>query len=310
MNKLHLDELAEESVQGADLRSRLYTERIFSIKDAGINSKIFHVWKAKGLVNFVERGKWARLSFIEYLWLRLLESMRKFGCSVKLMKDVYEYFFTRSFTDKLAEKRFKEQYDKFKKLSSAKPLTYYESEILKTLESIKKNPIIMVRLRNEINYFYDLVFECLKYRTETGIIIFEDETFTTFSKRLVDENKESVNEIDNSRPHIYIPISSYILEFAEAEEKESFLAKTGLLTEDEYRVIKEIRNKNLKSITVTFSDNEERIEKIECDKKGQIKGEDAKNIMRLLGLKNYSGIKLDTRDGSTLSFTHTEKKFF
>jgi hypothetical protein len=143
-----------------------------------------------------------------------------------------------------------------------------------------------------------------------GLIIFEDETFTTFLLPPDKAGREQIREIDAAKPHLYIPISNYILHFIADEEKHVFLTSSGLLNDDEYRVIKEIRNENVKAITIKFKDSEHKIEKIECDKKGLIKGAEAKKIMNLLGLKNYSGIELNTRDGKTLSFIHTEKKFF
>ena len=38
-------------------------------------------------------------------------------------------------------------------------------------------------------------------------------------------------------------------------------------------------------------------------------GVEAKRIIEHLGLKNYTGVKYDTRDGRTLSFTQTSKIF-
>ena len=61
-------------------------------------------------------------------------------------------------------------------------------------------------------------------------------------------------------------------------------------------------------MTITCNDNNT-IQKIEPEETGMIKGDDAKLIMQQLGLKNYSGIELHTRDGKTLSFTYTDKIF-
>lgn len=310
MSPINPEKINRQSVEGLIQRGKLSTEKLFSIKDAGIDSKIFHVWKSKGLVDFIKKGKWARLTFIEYLWLRTLETMRKFGCSVKLMKAVYFEFFSKSYEDNLAEKNMTSNYEYYTKLEKSRLLTQEESNILEYIKGYIEFPILQIDLRSEISYFYMLVLDCLKYQMETGIIIFEDGTFTKFINTPFENNKESASVINITRPHLYIPISSYILDFIEDKEKDKFLVKAGLLSEDEYRVIREIRNMNVKTITITFKESNHKIEKIECDKMGQIKGDDAKKVMKLFGLKNYSGIKLSTRDGNTLSFIHTEKKFF
>ena len=67
-----------------------------------------------------------------------------------------------------------------------------------------------------------------------------------------------------------------------------------------------MRNKNINKITISLNEKNTPI-KIECAESGVINGNDAKKIMMLLGLKNYSSIELKTRDGNTLSFTHGRK---
>lgn len=304
MSNINLEEMNQENIKGHTLKGEILNQRPLSIKDAGVDSKIFHVWKAKGLVDFVERGKWARLSLVEYLWLQVLETMRKFGCSIKLMKNVYDELFTRAFEENLAEINLLNNLAYYQNLKKNRPLTIDETELLQKLEEIHNDPQNNIGFRSEISYFYQLVLDCLKYKAESGIIIFEDGTFCKFSKSPYEDKKGNANIKEVARPHLYIPISSYLLEFIEDKEKDKFLIKTGLLSEDEYRVIREIRNKNVKSIKITFKENEHSVEKIECDKKGLIKGEEAKKVMALLGLKNYAGIQLNTRDGKTLSFTH------
>jgi hypothetical protein len=92
------------------------------------------------------------------------------------------------------------------------------------------------------------------------------------------------------------------------EEKDQFLTTTGILNNQEYEVIKQIRNKNVTRLTVTCNYTN-KIEKIELETTGTISGGDAKRIIEQLGLKNYTGVKYDTRDGRTLSFTQTSKIF-
>ncbi|MBK8785205.1 MAG: hypothetical protein IPN43_01620 [Chitinophagaceae bacterium] len=310
MEKIKPKELHLDSVKGATAMGKLLHEKIFLLKHTGVDSKIFQVWKSKGLVDFIERGKWVRLNLVEYLWLRVLETMRKFGCSVKLMKALYDDLFTKAFEEDLAAKNLKSRYDYYNNLSKVRSLTKDESELLEAMQYVYDYPQLGIQFRYETSYFSELVQGCLSYLVEAGLYIFEDETFIKFILPPDGTREEQITDFSISKPHLYIPLSNYILEFIADEEKDNFLTSSGLLNDDEYRVIKEIRNENVKSIKITFKENERKIEKIECDQKGLIKGDDAKKVMHLLGLKNYSGIELNTRDGKTLSFTYTEKKIF
>jgi hypothetical protein len=157
-----------------------------------------------------------------------------------------------------------------------------------------------------INYFYQLVVKCFSNNNEVGILIYENQTFSLYEKTFFQTEEQQY--LDMSLPHIMIPISSYIKEFIAAEDKEKFLVPAGILNEEELKVINHMRNKNINKITISFNENNAPI-KIECTETGVINGNDAKKIMMTLGLKNYSSIELKTRDGNSLSFTHTRKNY-
>lgn len=75
MKKIKLKEIQKNDLEGVALRGSLLEKNI-KIRDTGFKSKSFHYWKMNGLISFVSDGKWAEISFIEYLWLKVLESMR------------------------------------------------------------------------------------------------------------------------------------------------------------------------------------------------------------------------------------------
>jgi hypothetical protein len=158
----------------------------------------------------------------------------------------------------------------------------------------------------DINYFYQLVLKCFINNNEVGLVIFEDGRFNTYELSSALQNES--NPIDLSVPHLLIPITSFIKRFVADEEKDQFLTAAGILNDQEYEVIRQIRNKNVNRLTITCNKNN-KIGKIELEKTGTISGEEAKRIIEHLGLKNYTGVKYDTRDGRTLSFTQTSKIF-
>lgn len=275
---------------------------VFSVKESGIDSKTFHAWKLEELLPTVPKGGWAKLSFIDYLWLQTLETMRKFGCSKKLMKAVCKALFTKAYEENLNKKTLIANIDFITKLKSKRALTYSEETYLNACETTLNDPIQMATTNFDINYFYQLVLKCFIHNHEVGLVIFEDGSFSTYE--ITSTRHEESYPINLSVPHILIPISSFIKKFIVDEEKEQFLTTTGILNDQEYEVVKQIRNKNVKSITITFDDNTT-IRKIETATTGLLQGNDAKLLMQQLGMKNYSSIHLQTRDERTLSFTQT-----
>lgn len=278
---------------------------VFRISDINLDSKIYHTWRMADLVDTVEDGKWAKFSFVEYLWLRTLESMRRLGCSVKLMKAIHNELFIRAYKENLGKKTLKANVEFLTSLSKTRPLTKNEEDILAANKKTLADKVYMKVPDRKINYFYQLVVSCFSNNNEVGILIYEDQTFSPYEKSLFQTNEPS---LDLSLPHIMIPVSSFIKEFIANEEKEKFLVPTGILTQEELKVINLMRNKNINKIVITLNEKRTPI-KIECMESGVINGNDAKKIMQFLGLKNYSSIDLKTRDGNTLSFTHGKKIF-
>jgi hypothetical protein len=276
-------------------------EETFRISDTKIDSKIYHTWRMAGLVDMVQEKKWAKFSFVEYLWLQTLESMRKLGCSVKLMKAVHQELFKKAQEENLGEKNLKENIGYYKNLSKKRPLTKDEEDVLFACENTLKDDLLMKGIRSDITYFYRLVLCCFSTNNEVGLLIFEDQSFLPFY------SWEQV-DVHRSKPHILIPVSSFIKDFIADEEKDKFLVPVGLLTDDERRIISLIRGKNIEKLTIQFNDSREPV-KYESEYTGIIKGDKAKEIMQILGLKNYSSIALKTRDGNTLSFTKSNKDF-
>ena len=281
-------------------------EGVFSVKESGIDSKIFHSWKLEGLLPTVRKGKWADLSFIDYSWSHTLETMRKFGCSKKLMKDVCNVLFIEAYKIDLRKITLNEYVTHLTSLSKKRPLTYDEDAYLSACEAELNDPIKMAVTNYDFNYFTQLVLKCFTNNNEVGLVIFEDGRFNTYE--LTSTLQKVSNPIDLSVPHLLIPITSIIKRFVVDEEKDQFLTTTGILNSQEYEVIKQIRNKNVTRLTVSCNYNNT-INKIELEETGTINGDEAKRIIQQLGLKNYTGVKYDTRDGRTLSFTHTSKIF-
>lgn len=269
---------------------------VFSVKESGINSKIFHSWKLDNLLPTVPKGSWAELSFIDYLWLRTLETMRKFGCSKKLMKYVCNELFIKAYEINLSKVTLKESVSYLTSLSSSRPITINEEEYLATCIAELNDPIRMATTEFGINYFYQLVVKCFVTNNEVGLIIFEDGQFDIY-----EQPNEGHIPIDISNPYLFIQISSFIKKFVVDEEKDQFLKPTGILDEQEYEVIKQIRNKNVKRILLTINNGE--IQKIETELSGVLSVAEGKKIIETLALKNYNSIELYSMDGRILSFT-------
>ncbi len=282
-------------------------DRIMTVRETGIDIKTFHAWKMAGLLNtVVNERKWISLSFVEYLWLCTLESMRKFGCSLNLMKALHEFLFIRAYKDGLGKKTLQENAAILTSIAKQRPLNNDEFRLLEAINTILNDPIRMSVPDADITYFFQLVLRCFINNHEVGIIIYEDGKFDTY-ELATNDYATSKNIVNVSVPHILLPISSFIKKFIVQEEAETFLSKTGVFNDSELEVIRQIRKSNIKKIIVTKNSKQGDIQDIKAEKSGILSEADSKKIKEILGLKNYESVDLHTRDNNILSFTRIKK---
>ena len=303
MNKVTLSQLNDAmSLDHVANRGSLLIG-IFSVSDSNIDSKIFHSWKTAGLLPTVPKGGWAKLSFIDMLWLDTLETMRKFGCSKNLMKAVCKKLFYDAYEVNLGKQTLEENHAFLIDLASRRSLTFQEEQYLNSTKQVLNDIVYMSVLNRGINYFYQLVTNCFIENNEVGLVIYLDGSFSTYVLTN-NVNKGNLNA-NLSVPHILLPISSFIKKFIVDDEKEEFLNQTGVLNEQEFEVIKQIRKNNVKRITVTLSNKV--VQKIATEESGLIHESDVDALKQILCLKQYDSIELNSRDARTMSFTKTKR---
>ena len=281
--------------------------KIFRLSDIDVKAANFHYWRQKNLLGSIEDGKRTSLNLVECIWIKMLVTLKTFGCSGKTMELVHKVLFADAYKDNLSEKFNKSNIEFYNKQEKVRPLTPDELYNRQVLINTANDKLLTHYFRREISYLYNMILKILEYNGEAGILIHEDgtcERFYTYPEESFD--KTSINE---GSPHIRIPISGYLREFILQDEKTESLSKNGILNEDEYRVIREMRNNNIRSLKIFFRHSEHAIEKLEIEEKGLMSMEKSKEVMELLGMKNYNSVELNTRDGKSLSFSRIEKKF-
>jgi len=299
MNKIDPYKLSGPLSLDVALEHGKLLDKVFRVKDIDVDPKIFHTWRMAGVLDMIDGGKWASLSFIDYLWVCTLESLRKFGSSRNLMKKIHNELFIKAREMDLGRKTLNENITFLEKLSEERQLTIQESDYLTASRHTLQDDKVLKSQRKEITYFYQLVLRCFTENAETGLIIYENESFVTY----VEEP-----DADLSIPHIRMPFTSFIKRFLDDEKKDRFFEKTGIINEQEMQILKAIRNKNLKSISIFFN-SDQGIHKIECNESGILDMQDSKIIMHTLGMKNYQSLELNTRDGKTISYTITKRNY-
>src|SRR5690349_3541578 len=78
-------------------------DRILPINHLGLPPKLIAYWRREGLLVFVERGGWAKVSCVDAMWLMVLNSVRSLGLGIDTMKKLTHYFLQRGHDDNVAK---------------------------------------------------------------------------------------------------------------------------------------------------------------------------------------------------------------
>jgi hypothetical protein len=282
-------------------------EPIIPISQIKVDPKIVTYWRREKLLPFIPEGKWARLSYIQILWIWVLNAAREIGLPVKRLHDLKFYFFDRALTDDVAKKNLEYNIKRLEDKAKLAPLTVKELELLTQIKRDLSDEATMESYRLDINYFSNLVTESVLSMKEGGIQIFKDtiveyvETgYRTFPKR--DLPVDILNE-----PHFIIPLQNFLKKFINESELNSFGKFIDFPNPDEIRILKEFRKKHIESITITRSNNDRDI-RIDTTSSRRLTNDEIAEIKNLLQINNYERITLDTVDHKNIIIKRTKKQ--
>jgi hypothetical protein len=265
-------------------------------KDGRPVSEILVYWRKKNLVPFIPSGKHTfNVSFSDIIWFRILDILRAFGYPVEKMKLVCDYFFKDAYFDELPKRNFLYNQRELNKKKLAGTISQGEQETLDFIDRSLKDERFLYALRFEVNYLTNLITECIRSEEDRGILIFMDGRVGELHTDIYHTHRDF--KVDSTEPHIFISLRNLFSEFV----KKNDLAKLfvpHVLNEKEKNVLKQIKEKNVKEITIRTKDGE--INKIDVKKDEVITGAEAKEIRTILGLKNYESITIKTIDKKSL----------
>jgi len=291
-----IDSIKTNNLDSFEKLGSLLERGFIRLSEAGIDSKSYYYWKSKKLIPGDLNRKWTQLSGIEYVWIQILKTLQNYNCSVKVMQELHYHLFTKAFEENLANKTLLENIEHIQKINTNRNLTEDEAAVYQKLIQIKNDKLLQNHLRNEISYLYRYVVRSFREGVEYNLILLQN------GEIIITDNIKTVHK---SEPKLILPINYYICTLLSENQRESILSNSGFINEEEYSIIKAIRNKNFDSITINFEKEERKIKKIELVNSGILDESKSKEIMKILGIKNYASITLKTRNGSTLTF---EKK--
>lgn len=263
----------------------------------------FPYWRKNNLLPFFPKGKWfEKVSFSQLIWLRIIDTLRQFSFKVTETQKVCDYFFKDAYDVDLAKQNLKSNEKTLLDRKVAGTISEEELVSLKWIESIKKDKVLQYLLKYDINYLTNLIADCVSTKEEAGILIYMNGDVIEYLGSEYRNHRDITVEL--SEPHIHLSIKHFLKEFIEDDELQQLILPR-ILNDDEKIVLKELRNKKIREISIRRKGND--TFRIDSNEMETISGDKAKEIKKILGMRNYEEISLSTIDDKTLNFKKTKK---
>jgi DNA-binding transcriptional MerR regulator len=275
-------------------------ERIFTIKDIGVNYRWLDHWSSKGLLlNSYNKHKWKKFNLIEFVWIRVILKIREFNMSLKTVsavKELLEYEFTVENLVKNPDVNFNEVITQFatSEHSQAVRKLLIEPEIKRNIEEMRFNFLeVMITDILLLGNCYSIIIN------PDGEIIPVKYSFI----ELISDIPEFINIINRSFVSISITeiLRDYIID---KELVHSYKKRLALLTEEEAIVLNTIRQDDLKSVIIKFDANN-KLNFLEEVKESKV--DKAARLAELIMSKGYQDITIKTQNGSIV-YCENKKK--
>ena len=246
----------------------------------------------------VEKGMWKKLNYIEYTWMKIVEQLRKFGFpynEIKLIKNkITNYIPTDEIIKSALSK--KEELDELKPKAS-KLIEKHKSELSEILEI-------------KITYFEMLIYNAISYNQNTSLQFFNDGEggFSFLSKAIYDESVKT-DQIDliietTKKTHLNVSLNSILSKFLDSDNNLD-QTKTMMLSNDEYVLLKIIRNRPKSVIGINIKIKENKFERIDIESTKKVEVE--ARLMEFIKKGGYQTIEIVTQDGLITSFKNKQK---
>ncbi|RPD44819.1 hypothetical protein DRJ53_16860 [Paracnuella aquatica] len=298
--------MAEELLLSSSEFLGFMFDKVVPLEAIGVKEELFLYWRRQGLLPFFPKGAWARFSFAQMIWVRILQDLRSFDYAIGKMLALTEYFFKRAYEDGLPERNLRVAREALQKKVVAGTISDEERALLDYIDEVLRDEALLLAFRYNINYLTNLIVWCLSSGEEAGILIFSDGKVGEYASGRY-YSGGVVGGVDPSAPHIYLSIRHYLGEFMEQRFVDVVASPLQVFSEWEQKVLRAIKDPRNREVRVELRRG--KINKVEVVAEDVIlKGLDAEALRKALGLKNYERIVVDTVDEKSLVVRKTIKK--
>lgn len=277
-------------------------EKVFLKTEIDIVYSDIKNWERSNLLseyNESEKGNWNKISYSEYVWMKIVEQLKDFGCNneeVLLLK--------KQIVSKFKVKDYILLFDEIKKIIGDKDFEIYSQLYIELKNSDPEK---------EFNFnILDIFIVNIIYTGEQlSLFIRKDDSqhFLPFSNTMLKEysNYSISSLVDDflNFPFYNIPISNYVSKFLSNRKDVKHNLFTMILSEQESKLLKIIRKnfEKIKQLKVKYKTGNIELIEVTTIKKVALESKIINHIKKA----DYKKITIDIANGNIVNFEDTEK---
>jgi hypothetical protein len=307
----------------------IISEKKIPLSAINISPRIYSIWKDVGIINSEKnkekqecsdvklKRKWVYLNVFDAIWLLIVKDLRKlnldFGTIKELMtflyelpdyntlfKEITEEEFLRNLKNKFPKEMIDSLGENFSKQSfidnlnntiqdEQKPFLTNLNTLLFGVLIQKSAPSILINLDSEKSAF-DFALILSNTRNEK----FSEQLFEFYSKSF------------STKTFINLPITPLVSQLFENEKLEIHCSNYGLYSPEESKLLKAIRNDECREIKIVKHQSGDIT--INTINEKNIRNESAKELRKILGLKQYDRVEISYRNDKHLVIKNIAKE--
>lgn len=290
-----------------------------------ISSRNYSNWKKENLLfvtkkNIEEKDKKRErvlLNVFDAFWLSIVKELKKFNVDFNTIRELKNILFANVDLDN----------EKVDKTIKSQIIDSILKQIPKEHHQVIKPLLLDGSLFSAIDTFIDernnilfkniglLLFQILVQEVSISLVLSKDNDVLevvffrneiNFPNSIDDETNRSIREIMNKKTYLNIPLVPLLAKLFENNDFDKYTFHYNLFNEKERKLIEALNNDNCKEIKVSKHSSGDITLNLSYEK--DVKKEQAKEIRRMLGLKQYEKIEVTFRNDSHLIIKNTTKE--
>ena len=292
-----------------------------------ISSRVYINWKKEGLLyrNTEEiaesemKRKWVYLNVFDALWLSIIAELRNLNLDLETIRELKEFLFSNAELDA-------NKIDAISKEDFVDSiLNYFPKQQKETAKKILMTTDIFSQLdeiiTSEMGYFLkkisSLILSVLVRGIAVSIVVKKSSDYLEFfivnqEKGISPEEKEKnyafYSEQFANSVFINIPIAPLLRNLFENENFDTYSLDYGLYTKAEKSILNALNDDHVKEIKISKHISGTMTLNVSSQK--EIKANSAKELRKIIGLKQYEKIEVVFRNDKHLIVKNTRKEIF